>query len=126
MTMSDQRWKRQEREVAALLGGVRLPNSGRGQPDVIAGTLAIQVKTTKALPAWLTDAVDQATRDAGADQLPSVVLNAVSQGRRARRLVVFDLDRLIVDKADKADTDYTLSTPQKAPRADAGDADDQR
>lgn len=57
--MNAQRWKRQEREVAAALGGDRLPNAGRGQPDVRAVLqngipLAIQVKTRLELPAWLT------------------------------------------------------------------------
>ncbi len=94
--MTGQRWKRHEREIAALLGGVRLPNNGRGQPDVTAGNLAVQVKATKALPAWLTAAVDQATRDAGAGQIPAVVLSECRQGRKARRLVVFDLDTMIV------------------------------
>ncbi len=94
--MSAGRWKWHEREIAALLGGVRLLNNGRGQPDVLAGNLAVQVKTTKALPAWLTAAMDQATRDAGAGQLPAVVLSECRQGRKARRLVLFDLDALIV------------------------------
>src|SRR5688500_7408683 len=93
--MPDARWKRQEREVAAALGGIRLPNNGRGQPDVLAGDVAAQVKTMQALPAWLTDAVDQATRDAGPAELPVVVLNRVRQGAKARRLVVVDLGALL-------------------------------
>ena len=96
--MSTQRWKRQEREIAAALGGVRLPNSGRGQPDVIAGNLAVQVKTRATLPAWLITALDQAARDAaatGPDALPVVVLSAVMAGRKARRLVVLDLDAFV-------------------------------
>ncbi len=60
--MPDTRWKKQERSVAALLGGVRLPNSGRGQPDVRAPGLAGQVKLMKALPLWLLGAVEQAGR----------------------------------------------------------------
>ena len=90
--MTDTRWKRHEREIAALLGGIRLPNSGRGQPDVLAGNLAVQVKTTRALLTWLLAAMAQATRDAGAGQLPAVVLSECRQGRKARRLVVLDLD----------------------------------
>lgn len=62
--MADKRWKRAERDIAALLGGVRLPNTGYGQPDVIAGRLAVQLKTKAQLPAWFTDAVDQNIRDA--------------------------------------------------------------
>jgi hypothetical protein len=92
---SPQRWKRQEREIAAALGGVRLPNSGRGQPDVLAGNLAVQVKTRATLPAWLVAALDQAARDAtttGPDAVPVVILSAVRAGRKARRVVVLDLD----------------------------------
>jgi hypothetical protein len=90
----DTRWKQQERSVAALLGGIRLPNNGRGQPDVRAPGLAVQVKTMKQLPLWLTEAVAQSTREADPDELPIVVLCAVSRGRKARRLLVVDLDTL--------------------------------
>ncbi len=88
------RWKRQEREIAAALGGVRLPNSGRGQPDVIAGNLAVQVKTRATPPAWLTAALNEAARDAaatGPEAVPVVALSGVTAGRKARRLVVLDL-----------------------------------
>jgi len=91
----DARWKRQERQVADILGGIRLPNSGRGQPDVRADRLAVQVKTTKALPTWLLDAVAQAERDAAEGELPLVVLNQVSQGKAAKRLIVMDLATLV-------------------------------
>lgn len=102
--MADKRWKRAEREIAALLGGVRLPNNGKGQPDVKAGRYAVQVKTTTALPAWLVGAVDQACRDCGPGELPVVVLNQVSQGKQARRLLVLDLARwLAPDDAAKGD-----------------------
>jgi len=91
--VSAQRWKRAEREIASALGGQRLPNTGRGNPDVLTtdGRYAVQVKTRETLPAWLTDAVEQAKRDAG-DRLPMVVLNEVTQGKKARRLIVLDFD----------------------------------
>ncbi len=91
--MSTQRWKRAEREIATALGGQRLPNTGRGNPDVLTtdGRYAVQVKTRETLPTWLTDAVEQAKRDAG-DRLPLVVLNEVTQGKKARRLIVLDFD----------------------------------
>ena len=102
--MPDARWKKQERSVAALLGGVRLPNSGRGQPDVrCPDGLACQVKTTTALPRWLTAAVAQAERDAEPGKLPVVVLCAVSQGKRARRLLVVDLETLVAWPGPAAD-----------------------
>ncbi len=86
------RWKNQERQIAAALGGVRLPNNGAGQPDVRAGRYAVQIKARENLPVWLTQAVDQAERDAAADEVPVLVLSQVSQGRRARRYVVMTFD----------------------------------
>jgi hypothetical protein len=90
--MSNSRWKRQERELARVLGTERIPNSGRAGADVKALGWALQVKTRKLLPAWLWAAVDQAQRDAGVGERAAVVLSEVSQGRRARRLVVLDFD----------------------------------
>ncbi len=75
------RWKRQERQIAAALGGVRLPNTGAGQCDVRAPGWAVQVKTRATLPGWLWAAVDQAERDAGPDEAPAVVLSEVTAGR---------------------------------------------
>lgn len=55
--MSPDRRKRHEREIAGLRVGRRLPNNGAAQPDDLAntsaGTLAVQAKTRKAVPAWL-------------------------------------------------------------------------
>ena len=89
---SAERWKRQERAVAAALGTTRLPNSGRGQPDCRcrgpSGRWAVQVKTRAELPAWLRSAVEQAERDAGGGEAPAVVLCEVRRGVKARRLVV--------------------------------------
>lgn len=96
--MSSRRWKRHELEISKILGGVRLPNNGYGQPDVVAGNLAVQVKTRKSLPTWLTEAVDQSILDAtnhGPDMLPVVVLSHGVQGKKSRRLVVMDLDHLL-------------------------------
>ena len=90
--MSAQRWKRQEREIAAALGVTRIPNNGAGQPDIRAAGWAVQVKTRKELPAWLWAAVDQAQRDACAGERAAVVLSEVTPGKRARRLVVLDFD----------------------------------
>ncbi len=90
--MSGARWKNQERAVAGLFGGQRLPNIGRGQPDVRLPGWGLQVKTRHELPAWLWSAVQQAERDAGPDERPAVVLCEVRPGVKARRLVVLDLD----------------------------------
>ncbi len=69
-----------------------MPNSGTGQPDVRLPGFALQIKTRRELPAWLWAAVDRAARDAGTDERPAVVLNQVTQGRRARGLLVIDLE----------------------------------
>ncbi len=73
--MSSQRWKRQEREIAAALGAQRIANNGAGQPDVRVRGWAVQVKTRAELPAWLWAAVDQAHRDAAPGERPAVVLD---------------------------------------------------
>lgn len=92
-------WKHAERQLARLIGGQRLPNNGYGQPDVtVAGavdTWALEVKHRESLPAWLTAAVDQSDRNAGVDRIPALVLVHCSQGRKARRLLVVDLDRIL-------------------------------
>jgi hypothetical protein len=86
---SNPRWKKQERQVARALGTERLPNDGGCHPDAIAGPFAVEVKTRKGLPAWLTAAVDQA-KAAADGRVPIVVLVQVRQGVTPRRLVVVD------------------------------------
>ena len=93
--MTAQRWKRQERQIANVLGGVRLPNNGHGQCDVRAPGMAVQVKTRGTLPAWLWAAVKQAGDDAAPTEAPVVVLAEVQPGRKARRLVVLELDAFV-------------------------------
>ena len=83
------RWKRTEREVAHALGTSRLPNTGRAQPDIIAGPFAIEHKMRTTLPRWLLDALAQARRNARPDQTPIVILtHPRGQGRKPLRLVV--------------------------------------
>ena len=58
--MSEKAWKRSERRIAELLGGRRVPVSGRQRgatPDVEHDALSIEVKTRKSLPVWLEDAL---------------------------------------------------------------------
>ena len=88
--MSGGRWKRQEREIARALGTQRLPNCGSGQPDLRVAGWAVQVKTRGTVPEWLFAALNQAARDAAPDERPAVVLVAVRQGKKARRLALLD------------------------------------
>ena len=98
---SSQRWKNQERVVATLLEGRRIPNNGFGQPDVIAGPMDVQVKTRMAMPKWFTDAVDQSIRDAAEGQQPVVVVCHVRPSRPTRRFLIVDLDTVL--EADDGD-----------------------
>lgn len=101
---SSQRWKNQERIVATLLNGKRIPNNGFGQPDVIAGPLDVQVKTRLGLPKWFLDAVDQSIRDADEGQQPIVVVCHVRNGRPTRRFLIADLDSVLDPKGEGDDT----------------------
>jgi hypothetical protein len=67
-----------ERRVAALLGGERVPVSGRGRgdnPDIRHEWLSIEVKSRKSIPAWLEDALLQAEASAKDEQLPVAILH---------------------------------------------------
>jgi hypothetical protein len=73
-------WKSCERKVAALLGGKRIPVSGRTRgdaPDILHSSLSIEVKSRKKLPGWIEDAMQQAEDSAKNGQLPAVVLHQV-------------------------------------------------
>jgi hypothetical protein len=63
-------WKQAERRIAAILGGERVPVSGRGRgfaPDIEHPALAVEVKTRASLPAWIEDAMRQAEAAAEVD-----------------------------------------------------------
>ena len=74
--LADRRWKRAERRVAGVLGGRRVPVSGRGDgPDVQHEWLSVEVKDRAALPKWLSGAMEQSRRAAEDGQLSIVVLH---------------------------------------------------
>ena len=78
-------WKQAERRVAELLGGKRVPVSGRTRgdcPDVEHPTLSIECKSRKKLPAWIEDAMKQAEASAKNGQMPIAVLH--QDGRKYR------------------------------------------
>lgn len=87
--MTEKCWKRAERRIAELLGGRRVPVSGRQRgatPDVEHDALSIEVKTRKSLPVWLEDALRQAEASSGAGQTPVAVLH--QHGQRYRDALV--------------------------------------
>lgn len=76
--MSDKTWKKAERKIAELLGGVRVPVTGRGRgdmPDVLHGILSIEVKHRDGLPEWILDAMRQAEASRRGDQIPVAILH---------------------------------------------------
>jgi hypothetical protein len=71
-------WKSAERKIAALVGGERVPITGRTRgsaPDVAHDTLSIEVKHWQTLPNWLHDAMQQAEMSAKNAQIPTVILH---------------------------------------------------
>lgn len=71
-------WKAAERKIASLLGGERVPITGRTRgsvPDVKHDVLSIEVKHWQKLPNWLHDAMEQAEASQRGHQFPAVILH---------------------------------------------------
>jgi hypothetical protein len=80
--MTEKFWKYTERRIAALLGGTRVPVSGRQRgdaPDVDHPTLSVEVKSRKTIPRWITTALSQAEASAQEGQVPVAILHARGQ-----------------------------------------------
>ena len=95
--MSEARWKVYERQVARALGGERQPNTGRREPDALAGPWAIEVKTRRTLPKWLLAAISQAEDGAKATGRRHllVLVHVAGRGKRARRYALLPLEALV-------------------------------
>ena len=87
-------WKACERRIAKLLGGRRVPVSGRTRgesPDVEHQTLSVECKSRNKLPTWIEDAMKQAEASAKDGRLPVAVLHQ-DRAPYAESLVVLRLD----------------------------------
>ncbi len=83
-------WKQVERRIAAILGGRRIPVSGRGQgdnPDLEHPRLSVEVKAHASFPVWLESALKQAELSATDGKTPIAVLHP-DRARYADALVV--------------------------------------
>lgn len=93
-------WKRAEREIAALLGGVRVPITGRirgSAPDIEHPEFSLEIKRRESLPAWLfEDAFEQADMSNDGTKTPIVIVEwARGKGRARERYCVLRLNDLI-------------------------------
>ncbi len=95
--MADKTWKACERAIAGILGGERVPVTGRQRgsaPDVAHDWLSIECKHRKELPAWIHDAMAQAEASKRGTQLPIVILHESGQ-KYADSLVVLRLSDFV-------------------------------
>jgi hypothetical protein len=91
--MSERAWKRNERAIAARLGGTRVPVTGRQRgdaPDIAHPVYSVEVKARKSLPTWLHTAMMQAIAAQRGGQMPVVILHQTGT-RHAEDLVVVRL-----------------------------------
>lgn len=90
-------WKAVERRLATLLGGKRVPVSGRQRgdsPDIEHKTLSLEIKHRKTIPAWIHDAIDQARKSSTNGKLPVVILHE-SNARHDNDAVVIPLREFV-------------------------------
>ncbi len=86
-------WKRTERRVAAMLGGVRVPVTGRARgsaPDIAHPLYALEVKHTGRLPRMIENALRQAEASVRGEQIPVAVIHGAGDDL-TRALVVLRL-----------------------------------
>lgn len=83
-------WKATERFVAEVLGGKRVPITGRQRgdvPDIAHDRYSIEVKRRSAptaFPKWLTTAIEQADAANPGGKVPIVVIEHAHGSGRAR------------------------------------------
>lgn len=77
--MPDKSWKAAERAVARILGGERVPVSGRIRghaPDIAHASLSLEIKHRQSVPRWIESALQQAEASSTDGKLPVAVLHA--------------------------------------------------
>ena len=95
--MTNPAWKRTERQIAAIIGGQRVPVTGRGRgdaPDIAHPRLSLEVKHRRTLPGWLLDAMSQAEAASRDGRIPVAVLHRHG-GRYADDLCLLRLSDLV-------------------------------
>lgn len=90
-------WKSVERAIARIMGGRRVPVTGRGRgdaPDIEHYVFSLEVKHRKDLPDWLLEAMEQARAAQKDGQIPMVVLHKKNT-KFERSLAVLELRDII-------------------------------
>lgn len=93
--MNRSSWKRTERAIAAILGGKRIPVTGRKGPDISHPTLSVEVKSRTDFPGYLWDWLAQASDGADPSKVPVVVLHRAGRVHVDDDLVVLRLAHLV-------------------------------
>jgi hypothetical protein len=89
MAPSRRRWKAAEVRLAELVGGRRVPVSGRGRgdvPDIEHPWLSIEAKSWSRMPERVVDALRQAEAANPGDRLPVAIIHG--NGERYDRALV--------------------------------------
>jgi hypothetical protein len=89
--MPDKAWKRDERRIADLIGGHRVPINGRGkQSDVRHSMFSVEVKHTERRWSLLDEAMEQAAEAATIEgKIPMVVIHYSDTQTSRSAYVVF-------------------------------------
>ena len=98
-------WKQCERMWASMLGGVRVPVTGRGRgdaPDIDHPTLSIEVKAGKTISTRLFDGMEQAKASIRGDQLPILCVTQSRIGNQGNINWVMMESDVFVEIATKA------------------------
>ena len=90
-------WKNVERQIAKLLGGERIPVSGRQRgyaADISHNVFSIEVKHRQELPGWILDGLSQAQSSSRESKIPLLLLHRKGM-RYDESLAVLQLQDLI-------------------------------
>jgi hypothetical protein len=93
--MNRSSWKRAERAIAAILGGKRIPVTGRKGPDIAHPQLSVEVKSRTDLPQYLWEWLAQAADGAEESKVPVVVLHRSGRVHAQDDLVVMRIGELL-------------------------------
>jgi hypothetical protein len=80
--MADKAWKKNERDIANYIGGVRVPITGRQRgsaPDISHMWLGVEVKLRQTVPGWIHEGMEQAQAASVGHQMPVLIIRQKGQ-----------------------------------------------